>query len=80
MMNGSDSSGRERKIDNMKNVIKEVAKRNGVSEEEVREEMQKSIHEAYLQKSPAFINTFGDREPSVEEFLKKMADQVMGVS
>ena len=65
MMNGSDSSGRERKIDNMKNVIKEVAKRNGVSEEEVREEMQKSIHEAYLQKSPAFINAFGDREPSV---------------
>lgn len=80
MMNGSDSSGRERKIDNMKNVIKEVAKRNGVSEEEVRKEMQKSIHEAYLQKSPAFINTFGDREPSVEEFIKKMADQVMGVS
>ena len=79
MMNGSDSSGRERKND-MKNVIKEVAKKNGVSEEEVREEMQKSIHEAYLQKSPAFINTFGDREPSVEEFLKKMADQVMGVS
>lgn len=54
MMNGSDSSGRERKND-MKNVIKEVAKKNGVSEEEVREEMQKSIHEAYLQKSPAFI-------------------------
>ena len=79
-MNGSDSSGRERKIDNMKNVIKEVAKRNGVSEEEVREEMQKSIHEVYLQKSPAFINAFGDREPSVEEFIKKMADQVMGVS
>ena len=80
MMNGSDSSGRERKIDNMKNVIKEVAKRNGVSEEEVREEMQKSIHEAYLQKSPAFINAFGDHEPSVEEFIKKMAYQVMGVS
>lgn len=79
MMNGSDSSGRERKND-MKNVIKEVARKNGVSEEEVRKEMQKSIHEAYLQKSPAFINTFGDREPSVEEFLKKMADQVMGVS
>ena len=78
MMNGSDSSGRERKND-MKNVIKEVAKKNGVSEE-VREEMQKSIHEAYLQKSPAFINTFGDREPSVEEFLTKMANQVMGVS
>ncbi|MBQ6439215.1 MAG: hypothetical protein IJJ06_03625 [Mogibacterium sp.] len=64
----------------MKDILKQVALQNGVSEEEVREEMQKSIHEAYLQKSPAFINTFGDREPSVEEFLKKMADQVMGVS
>ena len=64
----------------MKDILKQVALQNGVSEEEVREEMQKSIHEAYMQKSPAFINTFGDREPSVEEFLKKMADQVMGVS
>lgn len=64
----------------MKDILKQVALQNGVSEEEVREEMQKSIHEAYLQKSPAFINAFGDREPSVEEFLKKMADQVMGVS
>ena len=64
----------------MKDILKQVALQNGVSEEEVREEMQKSIHDAYLQKSPAFINTFGDREPSVEEFLKKMADQVMGVS
>lgn len=64
----------------MKDILKQVALQNGVSEEEVREEMQKSIHEAYLQKSPAFINTLGDREPSVEEFLKKMADQVMGVS
>ena len=64
----------------MKDILKQVALQNGVSEEEVREEMQKSIHEAYLQKSPAFINTFGDCEPSVEEFLKKMADQVMGVS
>ena len=50
----------------MKDILKQVALQNGVSEEEVREEMQKSIHEAYLQKSPAFINTFGDREPSVE--------------
>lgn len=64
----------------MKDILKQVALHNGVSEEDVRKEMQKSIHEAYLKKSPAFINTFGDREPSVEEFIKKMADQVMGVS
>lgn len=64
----------------MKDVIKMVAMKNGVSEEEVREEMAKAIHEAYLQKSSAFINAFGDREPSVEEFLEKTAMQVMGIS
>ena len=53
---------------------------NGVSEEEVREEMQKSIHEAYLQKSPKFVKMFGDREPSLEEFLEKMAKRVDGAS
>ena len=42
--------------------------------------MQKAIHDAYLQKSPAFVAAFGDREPSVEEFLENTAMQVMGVS
>ena len=46
-----------------------------ISEEEVRKEIEKSIHEAYLQKSPAFVNTFGDREPTVEEFLEQTAMQ-----
>lgn len=64
----------------MKDVIKQVALQNGVSEEEVREEMQKAIHDAYLQKSPAFVAAFGDREPSIEEFLENTAMQVMGVS
>ena len=57
-------------------VIKQIALQNGVSEEEVREEMQKSIHEAYLKKSPTFVKMFGDCEPSVEEFLKKTVKQV----
>ena len=64
----------------MKDVIKQVALQNGVSEEAVREEMQKAIHDAYLQKSPVFVAAFGDREPSVEEFLENTAMQVMGVS
>ena len=64
----------------MKDVFKQIALQNGVSEEEVREEMQKSIHEAYLKKTPAFVAAFGDREPSVEEFIENMAMQVMGVS
>ncbi len=64
----------------MKDVLKQVALQNGFSEEEVREEMQKAIHAAYLQKSPAFVAAFGDREPSVEVFLENTAMQVMGVS
>ena len=64
----------------MKDVLKQVALQNGFSEEEVREEMQKAIYDAYLQKSPAFVAAFGDREPSVEEFLENTAMQVMGVS
>ena len=64
----------------IKDVLKQVALQNGVSEEEVREEMQRSIHEAYLQKSPKFVKMFGDREPSLEEFLEKMAMRVGGVS
>ena len=64
----------------MKDVLKQVALQNGFSEEEVREERQKAIHDAYLQKSPAFVAAFGDREPSVEEFLENTAMQVMGVS
>ncbi len=64
----------------MKDVLNQVALQNGFSEEEVREEMQKAIHDAYLQKSPAFVAAFGDREPSVEEFLENTAMQVMGVS
>jgi hypothetical protein len=64
----------------MKDVLKQVALQNGFSEEEVREEMQKAIHDAYLQKSPAFVAAFGDREPSVEEFFENTAMQVLGVS
>ena len=60
----------------MSEVIKMIALQNGVSEEEVREEMERSIHEAYLQKAPAFVETYGDREPSLEEFLENTVKQV----
>ena len=60
----------------MKEVIKQIALKNGVSEEEVREEMERSIHEVYLQKSPSFVETYGDRKPSLEEFLENTVKQV----
>ena len=62
----------------IKDILKHIALQNGVSEEEAREKIQQSIHEACLQKAPAFVNTFGDREPSVEELLEEMANQIMG--
>ena len=64
----------------MKDVIRMVAEKNGVSEEEVRSEMEKAIHEAYLLKSPGFIKAFGDREPSVEEFIEQTVMDVMRLS
>ena len=63
-----------------KDALKKVAWQNGVSEEKVREDMQKAIHEAYLRKTPDFIATFGDREPSVEEFIENMVMKLNGAS
>ena len=63
----------------MKDIIRKVAAQNNVSEAEVREEMKKTIHEAFLQKSPAFVEAFGDREPTPEEFIKMMTDQIDGL-
>lgn len=63
----------------MKDVLKQAALQVGVFEEEVREKIQKSIHEAYLQKAQAFVAAFGDREPSVQGVLENVAMQVMGV-
>lgn len=60
----------------MKDIISKVAAQNDVSEAEVREEIEKAIHEAFLQKSSAFVEAFGDRESTPEEFIKMMADQI----
>lgn len=61
----------------MNDVLEKVAKMNGVTHDEVKEEMQKSIHEADKNPSPEFKATFDDREPSIEEFLSKMSSKAM---
>lgn len=61
----------------MNDVLAEVAEMNGVTLDEVKEEMQKSIHEAAKNPSPEFKATFDDREPSIEEFLSKMSSKAM---
>ena len=63
-------------MEDVKEIIKNVALQNGVSEEVVREEIKNSIHEAFLEKTPAFAETFGDHEPTLEEFIEKMAEQI----
>ena len=60
----------------MKDVLKQVALQNGFSEEEVREEMQKAIHDAYLQKSPAFVAAFTSRRRLTSEEVKELRELV----
>ena len=57
-------------------VLKMVAANNGVTLDEVKSEIQKSIHEAAKDPSPEFKASFGDSEPTIEEFLSKMSDKV----
>lgn len=61
----------------MNDVLAKVAEMNDVTLDEVKEEMQKSIHEAAKDPSPEFKAVFGNREPSIEEFLDKMSAKAM---
>lgn len=61
----------------MNDVLAKVAEMNDVTLDEVKEEMQKSIHEAAKDPSPEFKAAFGNREPSIEEFLDKMSAKAM---
>ena len=49
---------------------------NGITLDEVKEEMQQSIYEAAKNPSTEFKASFGDKEPSIEEFISKMSDTV----
>lgn len=61
----------------MNNVLAKVAEMNGVTLDEVKEEIRKSILEAAKNPSPEFKASFGDREPNIEEFLSKMSSKAM---
>ena len=60
----------------MDGILEKVAEMNGVTVEEVKDEIQKSIHDAAAHPSAAFKESFGDKEPSIEEFLEMMSDKV----
>ena len=59
-------------------MLEKIAEMNGVSIEEVKEEIQNAIKEAAMNPSPEFKKSFGDRVPSVEEFLSEMTSKAFG--
>lgn len=61
-------------------VIKQIAKEYGVSPREAEREMMKSIQQGRENPDPQarakWIKMFGDRTPSVEEFINAIAKEV----
>jgi len=62
----------------MELVIKTLAKREGVSVDEVLREMDKAIEVAYEQREEnrLWMESFGDEKPSVEQFLLWLTTKV----
>lgn len=62
-----------KKEKNRKDLFEEIGKKNGVSAEEVRKEMEKAIMEGYNNPDPEkrveFRKRFGDGIPTLEEFI-----------
>lgn len=55
-----------------------VSKNYGLSEREIRDEMEKAIQAAFnnADTHDKFVSLFGERVPSVEEFVERIADQI----
>lgn len=62
----------------MELVIKTLAKREGVSVDEVLREMDKAIEVAYEQReeNKLWMESFGDEKPTVEQFLMWLTKNV----
>ncbi len=64
----------------MKKIMGKVAKGNNVSVQEVEQEIRRSIQIGMSNENPAVTNKwkelFGAKEPTVEEFIKTLAEQV----
>ncbi len=63
-----------------KNMFKEFARLNGVSVQEVKEQMRLSIEQARNNPDPEtqaeFAKYFGNRTPSPEEFIYTIANKI----
>ena len=60
-------------------MLKKIAEMNGVTVDEVKEDIQKAIQEAAMNPTAEFKKAFGNRVPSIEEFLSKMVSKVTGI-
>ena len=56
--------------------IAAMAKKKGTKEKQIRTDMMVAIHQAYLAKEPSFMLFFGNREPSPEEFISVIANDL----
>lgn len=64
-----------------KNIFKIIAKQEGISVAEVREQMALTIEEAYNTDDPKaqkeFKKLFGNKKPTPEEFIYKMSKKLI---
>ena len=60
---------------NGKNAIKYIAKKENISENEVKAEINKAIDIAYVSREEhqKWVELFGDRKPTPEEFIDVIA-------
>ena len=62
-------------------IIREMAKKNGVSEQTVRSEMQKALDEAWNSTDPSEIEKqkelFPAGKPTLDEFIEKISRAVI---
>ena len=59
-------------------IVKAIAREQGISTAQARADMIVAIHRAFLAGTPAFRVIFGNREPSIEEFVTEIARDVSG--
>ena len=66
-----------------KNAIKKTAKNNGVSEQHVRDEMQKALDAAWSTTDEEALKRqrelFPDGKPTLEEFIRKVSQMTSGI-
>lgn len=61
---------------NAAKAIEAIARERKTSVKQVRADMIAAIHKAYLAGKPEYKIIFGDREPSPEEFIEIMSNEL----